>query len=74
MRVTVNVLVRGSNQNQKPARPIKDIIPHAGFYQFTVGQEEWTVKVESAITLYRRTRTEVTFVCSVRITTGELIE
>lgn len=49
VRVHVNITVRRSpsnmNQDQKPARPIKDIVPRAGHYEFVVGQDMWTVRV-----------------------------
>ncbi|EIM82439.1 Piwi-domain-containing protein [Stereum hirsutum FP-91666 SS1] len=48
VRVHVNTTVRRSpsnmNQDQRPAKPIKDIVPRAGHYEFVVGQDMWTVR------------------------------
>lgn len=44
VRVTVSVPA-----GRRPARPIKDLIPHVGNYHFMKGDEETTIKVRSVV-------------------------
>lgn len=39
------ITVVPQTDRQKPPRPIKDLVPQAGLYEFKIGNEPWTVQV-----------------------------
>jgi hypothetical protein len=48
LRVTVSVPA-----GRRPARPIKDLVPNVGSYQFMKGDEETTIRVHSVVVMFR---------------------